>query len=232
MPFGTQAPGEVLTCMTPLLSLITIPLITLIVYPALILFSLSLAFSLNNEAFVQVLKMLFSILEKFMTVVFKFSLHTGNLWIVAPPTVLLMIVLVTFIFLLSGRLRITFLAAAGSLILAFRLIMQPTPISGTLAADDVTQLDVGQGDSALILDRKSKNAGLIDTGSIHALSDSAWIRVFANRGINHVQWIGLTHLDEDHSGGALRLARLIPIDCVATSDAELETDRGKKYETN
>jgi competence protein ComEC len=223
-----------LTCMTPLLSLITIPLITLIVYPALILFSLMRLLSAQPPVLIMILKNLFFLLQNFMTLVFRLSLLTGNLWIVSPILVSVMICLVTLIFLTPIRFRFYILSVAGVGI-AFSRAVLTSHASSDLSpllheADEVTQLDVGQGDGALVVDRKAGNAGLIDTGSIHALSDSAWIRTFAKRGLNQVQWIGLTHLDEDHSGGALRLTRLMPVDCVTTSDAELETDRGKVYE--
>jgi len=221
-----------LTCMTPLLSLITIPLITLIIYPALILFSLARLFSIQSPILIASLKSLFSLLQIFMTWVFRFSLLTGNLWIVSPILVLGMICLVTLIFLMPVRIRFYALTFTGVGIVLFRalLLSHSNIVHASPQADEVTQLDVGQGDGALVVDRKNKNAGLIDTGSIHALSDSAWIRVFASRGLNQVQWIGLTHLDEDHSGGAIRLTRLMPVDCVTTSDAELKTERGKAYE--
>jgi competence protein ComEC len=219
-----------ITCMTPLLSLITIPLITLIIYPALVVFSLAEFFSIKSSALITFLSTLFQLLEKFMTLIFRLSLHTGNLWIVSPITVFAVICLTTLIFLIPCRHRFYLIGVVASILGISRVTMlsesHAAPIS--LRADEVTQLDVGQGDSALVLSKSG--AGLIDTGSIHALSDSAWIRIFASRGLNRVQWIGLTHLDEDHSGGALRLARLMPIDCLTTSDAELQSARGKVYE--
>jgi competence protein ComEC len=219
-----------ITCMTPLLSLITIPLITLLIYPALVVFSLAEFFSIKSSVLLSLLSTLFQLLEKFMTLIFRLSLHTGNLWIVSPITVFAVICLATLIFLIPSRHRFYVLGLAASVLAISRISMlsESHAAPKLLQADEVTQLDVGQGDSALVVSRSG--AGLIDTGSIHALSDSAWIRIFASRGLNRVQWIGLTHLDEDHSGGALRLARLMPIDCLTTSEAELQSARGKVYE--
>ena len=47
--------------------------------------------------------------------------------------------------------------------------------------------------------------------------------------MERIDWVALTHLDEDHSGGVKRLGRLIPIGCVATAREEIESERGQKY---
>ena len=54
-----------------------------------------------------------------------------------------------------------------------------------------------------------------------------WLKIFARRGILKLDWVALTHLDEDHSGGLVNLSRWVHIDCVATSLPELESGRGK-----
>jgi competence protein ComEC len=89
----------------------------------------------------------------------------------------------------------------------------------------VIQLDVGQGDAALVL---GPTTGLIDAGSAHTLGDAEWIKSFALAGISKLDWVALTHLDEDHRGGLERLARLVPIGCAATSWQELHTERGQE----
>jgi competence protein ComEC len=94
----------------------------------------------------------------------------------------------------------------------------------------VEQLDVGQGDAALIQvhgGQTGLGTGLIDTGSQSALRPSDWLTLFSARGITRIDWIALTHLDEDHAGGSRTLAELMPIGCVETSRDELESDRGR-----
>lgn len=92
----------------------------------------------------------------------------------------------------------------------------------------IEQLDIGQGDAAL-LSFEGGEAGLIDTGSERILSPSKWIALLGMRGINQLRFVALTHLDEDHSGGLKRLTRLVPVEFVITSRAELETERGREF---
>lgn len=79
------------------------------------------------------------------------------------------------------------------------------------------------------LSEKLTYHGLIDTGSYWGLSDVDWLKIFASRDITHLEWIALTHLDEDHKGAALRLARLLVVKCMITSEAELNTKRGEDF---
>jgi competence protein ComEC len=127
---------------------------------------------------------------------------------------------------LPGRVR--WLLASIVLFLVAVLRFGTAGSADEWKANSVTQLDVGQGDSALVQARGG--AGLIDTGSERALGDDAWIRLLARRGVIRLKWVALTHIDEDHSGGLLRLARVLPIDCAATSRAELKTDRGQRMQ--
>lgn len=79
----------------------------------------------------------------------------------------------------------------------------------------VVQLDVGQGDSALVVDGERGSAGLIDTGSKRALGRWEWIRVLAASGIGRLDYVLLTHPDEDHAGGLGTLRETLAIGCVA-----------------
>ncbi len=196
--------------LTPILSLLTLGMTTLLIYPILIVASLlgGVPFSMQiSWAFDLVIRLLF-----------KMSLLVGNLWIVHPGEVCTAIFIVGFCSLFKTKFRYALLVIALLVSFALRLFSHPA---------ELIQIDVGQGDGALY---SGKNAGMIDTGSKRSLSDVDWIELFAREGITEISWIGLTHLDEDHSGGALRLARLISIGCVATSDNELLTSRGLIYE--
>ncbi|MFZ9595117.1 MAG: ComEC/Rec2 family competence protein [Bdellovibrionia bacterium] len=112
-------------------------------------------------------------------------------------------------------------------------------------AQAVYQLDVGQGDSALVLAHSPRTSahekglgpwgenqwgGLIDTGSFHALSDERWIDLLSEHHLHEIDWIALSHLDEDHAGGVFRLARLLPIGCVVAPQPEQTTPRGKRLQ--
>ena len=60
------------------------------------------------------------------------------------------------------------------------------------------QLDVGQGDAALVLGAKS--AGMIDTGAVWAMGPHRWIELVATYGVNRLDWVAISHLDADHVG--------------------------------
>ncbi len=67
---------------------------------------------------------------------------------------------------------------------------------------------------------------MLDTGPERALSEEEWLRLFGAEGVRELSWVGLSHLDEDHSGGLRRLVRLIRIRCVVASTEEWSSERG------
>jgi beta-lactamase superfamily II metal-dependent hydrolase len=97
---------------------------------------------------------------------------------------------------------------------------------GPGAARELRQLAVGQGDAALVVDARGQ-AGLIDAGSEHAVGDSRWIGLLARSGVTRLDWVALTHLDEDHAGGLRALLRLLPVVCAETARAQWEQPRGE-----
>jgi competence protein ComEC len=133
------------------------------------------------------------------------------------------------LYLASKKAQPKVFALCFSTALAFRIasITHPRLLHAPTPASQVEQLDVGQGDAELILSPFS--SGLIDTGSEHALSLIQWLDVLAQRKITRLDWIALTHLDEDHSGGVFQLAKAVPIGCVAVSQFELQTPRGIRF---
>lgn len=77
-------------------------------------------------------------------------------------------------------------------------------------AHTVVQLDVGQGDSALVFYENGK-VGMIDTGSFRHGSLLYWSKVFSYYSILHLDFVVISHLDEDHSGGLFHLLKWIPV---------------------
>ena len=215
---------------TPILSYVTLPLFTLGLYPALLLSLVA-----HGLGWITVSTRIASAtsggITLLMTWLAKAAMGAPCLWVIPSWSIWMGAVTTALIFFLVKKPGIK---AAVILALAAFLIRFFSGLAADAAprlATTVEQLDVGQGDAALILNGKWPNldAGLIDSGSAHALSDANWIELLAERGITHVSWIALTHLDEDHSGGVLKLARLLPIRCVAASEALLETEKGNRY---
>ncbi|MGY3724797.1 competence protein ComEC [Granulicatella balaenopterae] len=94
----------------------------------------------------------------------------------------------------------------------------------------VIYLDIGQGDSSLIVDRGYNNVVLIDTGGQLMLSKEPWqIRKGASHaektvipalqalGISRIKTLIITHADTDHMGNLKELSQVFPIDRVVMS---------------
>ncbi|MEO7163200.1 MAG: hypothetical protein ABI041_09795 [Bdellovibrionia bacterium] len=231
---------------TPILSLISLPLLCFFVFP-LVIASIAvgeLGFEKLSELAMRETSWGLSFLIDWLA---RFAFSYGNFWVVSQSALLSAFFLASLICALQfyhpWKRKKIFLVV-GSL-LTLRLVFE---ISSPLEAShnpysaskigshgtQVEQLDVGQGDAALIRSGQSGSSnygpvGLIDAGSQHALSDEGWIQLFATRQITRLNWAAISHLDEDHSGGFLRLARLIGFDCIATPRAQLESLRGGKY---
>lgn len=188
---------------TPVLSLITIPAFSTLTFP------LGLAsLHLPDQIFSAGMAVSNRILET--TALLSMSLST--LWIVPAWSMLVAAPLAGLALLLPSCWR--------------PLILVPTLAAQFIPRPQVPliQLDVGQGDATWVSQEKT---GLIDTGSEWAWSEAAWIRFLASQSANRIDWIAISHLDEDHSGAARKLARLVPIGCVATSKRQWNTPRGE-----
>jgi competence protein ComEC len=83
----------------------------------------------------------------------------------------------------------------------------------------ITALDVGQGMAVLV--ETPTHALLYDTGPRFSTAADAGGRVIAPylraRGIDRLDWLVVSHLDSDHSGGAASLLQSVPIASVLTS---------------
>jgi beta-lactamase superfamily II metal-dependent hydrolase len=211
---------------TPLLSALTLPVFSVALYPS-ILFSYFLKCAGITALADSLAKANGIAAEASLRLLAQSVMHFDLLWRVSRWALVSGALLGAFA--LTARARVRLQTGLGLLLL--RLLLEiPFSNAGAnpapLLADQVEQLDIGQGDAALVV---ADRPGLIDTGPEKALSDQAWLALLARRGIRRFDWIALTHLDEDHSGGLKRLARLLSIGCVATSEAELESERGRRY---
>jgi beta-lactamase superfamily II metal-dependent hydrolase len=219
----------------PLLGVATLPIFCTFLYPWILIDSLLGVFSPLTLCLVRISNDLLKSCVEFL-------LKLPAFWLLSPTTLWISMVLALAgvgVSIQRARLqRLTFWIISLFALILFRSILgsqhilhkphdpRQNPTTPPLArvARDVIQLDVGQGDSALVL--SNEGAGLIDAGSAHALTDAQWMRVLASQNVSRLNWIALTHLDEDHRGGLERLSRLIPIGCVATSKEELQSERG------
>lgn len=88
----------------------------------------------------------------------------------------------------------------------------------------VVQWSVGQGDSSLI------EAGpirmMVDVGSARGHFEREWMSRLTRYGVDHVDGILLTHLDEDHAGALKRLLPLVSVSCIQTHPSHWQTQKG------
>lgn len=214
---------------TPVLSLLSIPFLVGVLYP-LLFGALVLGLSGETDFAVKGITFLADWVEGFLSGAVRILEMVGGLvWI--PGSALwagIALALLSFVF--HRRRLITFpVCIIGALLLRLCVAL-PAVAEPQKEATQVEQLDIGQGDAALIRWGRGE-AGLIDAGSERAIARESWLRAFSKRGILRLRFIALTHLDEDHLGGLLRLATLIRIDAVITSSLEWETSRGNALRT-
>jgi competence protein ComEC len=214
------ATDGLLNGLTPLLSWLLLPMIAMIFYPGLVL--LSLTPTCAAQASIHLLAPLFRLFNEFVTILIGWDLHLASIWVIPRPA------------LLGGAWLSSALLYTKRKWVYFALpLVVALPLRGLALANrgavstvpNVEQLDVGQGDGALVT--RGDTVGLIDTGAIDALRPEDWMRLLARRGLDHIDWIALTHLDADHAGGARTLAALLPVGCIETSPGELESPRGQ-----
>lgn len=217
---------------TPILSLLTLPILSGVIYPGTFLGIL-----LNSGTICSFFGMLTTTGVGKLA---EISLESSSLWMISRYSLALSALIAGC--LIAGRAQFRqravhwsagMIAALGMgwvLSHQFNHLAQADAkgVNTPMRALTVEQLDIGQGDAALI-QLAPGTYGMMDVGSEKSLNTEAWLKIFGERGIRTIQWIGLSHLDEDHVGALLRLAPLIQIGCVATASEELHTEKAQKY---
>lgn len=215
---------------TPILSALTVPLYAGILYPLLLL-AWTLKMSGLTVLAASLAGLCGGISQTSVEWLAAAAMRPGSLWSVSRFALTGGLALGAFSLGLRRRTRVAALVVITALRLGLAEV-QAVQSTNAISADQVWQLDIGQGDAALIRGRTSSGKpsfGLIDVGPERALSDRAWMELLSRFGVHRVDWIALTHLDEDHAGGLKRLALLARIGCVATAREQLETTRGRAF---
>ncbi len=196
--------------MTPLLSLVTIPVVAFVLYP---LSLVSMAWTGGVHPAVEGAWGLFFKALVGMLDPFPVCWRVSGISIVAG---------VFFAALFFRYRRDPRIAVIFPLAWVLRLVLQ----SEVSQRPDhrVVQLDVGQGDSALI--QKSEINELIDTGGGRTLGPDRWLRIGARYGWKQPLGVLLTHLDEDHAGGLRALLATTPVSCIEIGRPHLSTVKG------
>ena len=121
-------------------------------------------------------------------------------------TILWYVILIVFLILIALGVRRAWLCLIGLVAL---LVL--TPIQGYLPKTEVIFIDVGQGDSTLVVNRGK--AVLIDTGGSRYddLATACLIPLLKRERISRLEAVILTHDDFDHSGALESLLANFPV---------------------
>lgn len=194
---------------TPIVSLITIPALCGFAFP-LILFATAFQAIGLTEILYPLVSFVALGVQAILEGVTRGVLLPGGLWGVRFEALWMGLGFAS-IWALTSWNKKNFVALAC---LAILCRLSPAP-----ASTEITQLDVGQGDAAYIRSRQGE--GLIDTGSARALRWESWISFFMEKRTFELDWIALTHLDEDHAGALPSLLSLLPVKCVVAGKSHV-----------
>ncbi|MBU6154833.1 MAG: ComEC/Rec2 family competence protein [Bdellovibrionales bacterium] len=197
---------------TPLLSLITIPPLTLFLYPCSLL-----ALSFQGS----IPEVIFSIWVFFFQALIRVLDCVPPVFSVGWDCALISLLLIGI--LKSARIPRAFGIGFFLIVIAGWRGFQP--FSGP---NQVVQLDVGQGDSALI--QEGNHAELVDAGPVRFPGPEGWIRRLSRYGVTSLDGILLTHLDDDHAGGLYPLLSVVNAGCIEISNPHQTTKKGRDLE--
>ncbi len=223
--------GGTISPLTPGVSLISIPVLGGMVFPGLLFFCL-VFFSGATSLATSGLSLLAEQTTRFCEALQWVVVKTGISFVILNPVSLGLGCILAWAFLsLFGRQGVRSLKGGLLLLglLASRVLFALTGQTMLPQSSRVLQLDVGQGDAALVISNNGpeKWSGLIDAGRGSSLRASDWKRILAQEEVSSLQGVFLTHLDEDHAGGVVRLASVVRIECVVTSRGQWSSSKGR-----
>jgi beta-lactamase superfamily II metal-dependent hydrolase len=185
--------------MTPIWSMLTIPVISIILYPLSVVsfFIFGDVPSWITSCWNQGLEFLF----QFVDLGFTFSVVDHRILFISLGLSILA-------YIVCRRPLHYVLFILGFLCVRFHPWYQDNKIH-------LVQLNVGQGDSLLL--RKGNRVEMVDVGPSQNLKPEIMIHRLAESGVNHVDTVLLSHLDDDHAGGLKFLLPWVPLGVVQVS---------------
>jgi beta-lactamase superfamily II metal-dependent hydrolase len=224
------AHGSLISPWTPIVSMITIPILGGVLFPGLLFWAC--AFVLGAEDLASAgFQMVGQATTYFCQNFQAFILDSGFAQVALPNgAAWVLVFLALFSLLLGSRvytpLTRTWTFSGAWLGVCFFLFHT---LGANLARTEVHQLDVGQGDAALLrIEQGSLSATyLIDAGDEFSLNSTHWKKIQAGAAFESVDSVLLTHLDSDHAGGLKNLVRVIPVHCVVASHQQWQSARGQ-----
>ena len=190
-----------LNLLSPLINLYFVPIMTFIIYPlALLTFIFK---PLDNLLFI-----LIQIMENVSLNISKISFLNLTFCHINIVVYVGYYLLITFILYKWSKKQ-------NYLIIFFIILIIHHNINYFNPNSSITMLDVGQGDSILIKLKHNQGNILIDTGGTqnykgqepYDIAKNITIPYLKSEGINHLDYLILTHGDFDHAGMALNLIK-------------------------
>lgn len=150
-------------------------------------------------------------------------------WILGKPSELVLLLLLVSLFLLYDFHRRKKWLLGLSLVLALLFFITKYPLE-----NEVTVVDIGQGDSIFLRDMRGRTV-LIDVGGrVDFAAKEAWqerssqanaertlLPYLHSRGVDRIDSLVLTHTDTDHVGDVLEVAKQVQIGRIVVSPGSL-----------
>lgn len=196
------------------------------VFDVLLLPGLSVIFLLSPVVKMTWVNGFFVFMEKIIVWVADLGLRP---WILGKPSELVLLLLLVSLFLLYDFHRRKKWLLGLSLVLALLFFITKHPLE-----NEVTVLDIGQGDSIFLRDMQGRTV-LIDVGGrVDFAAKEAWqersrqanaertlIPYLHSRGVDRIDSLVLTHTDTDHVGDVLEVAKQVQIGRIVVSPGSL-----------
>ncbi|MGQ7333300.1 DNA internalization-related competence protein ComEC/Rec2 [Streptococcus suis] len=196
------------------------------VFDVLLLPGLSVIFLLSPLVKMTWVNGFFVFMEKIIVWVADLGLRP---WILGKPSGLVLLLLLVCLFLLYDFHRKKKWLLGLSLVLALLFFITKHPLE-----NEVTVVDIGQGDSIFLRDMRGRTV-LIDVGgrvdfaakeewqerSSQANAERTLIPYLHSRGVDRIDSLVLTHTDTDHVGDVLEVAKQVQIGRIIVSPGSL-----------
>lgn len=196
------------------------------VFDVLLLPGLSVIFLLSPIVKITWVNGFFVFMEKIIVWVADLGFRP---WILGKPSELVLLLLLVSFFLLYDFHRKKNWLLGLSLVLALLFFITKHPLE-----NEVTVVDIGQGDSIFLRDMRGRTV-LIDVGGrVDFAAKEAWqerssqanaertlIPYLHSRGVDRIDSLVLTHTDTDHVGDALEVAKQVKIGRIYVSQGSL-----------
>ncbi|HEM5419820.1 TPA: DNA internalization-related competence protein ComEC/Rec2 [Streptococcus suis] len=196
------------------------------VFDVLLLPGLSVIFLLSPIVKITWVNGFFVFMEKIIVWVADLGLRP---WILGKPSELVLLLLLVSLFLLYDFHRRKKWLLGLRLVLALLFFITKHPLE-----NEVTVVDIGQGDSIFLRDMRGRTV-LIDVGGrVDFAAKEAWqersrqanaertlIPYLHSRGVDRIDSLVLTHTDTDHVGDVLEVAKQVQIGRIVVSPGSL-----------